>query len=146
MIESLVSVRLPADEELTIKKNRLTGVGCEDGKRIAVVTGIHGDELEGQYVCYELVRLITANMAHLKGTVDIYPSINPLGMESVSSWREPAVRFLDWYSTVLVKTAVGTTMVSTEVISMAMGMAMENSTTMVTKVEFSFFPRERTFS
>ena len=31
MIESLVSVRLPADEELTIKKNRLTGVGCEDG-------------------------------------------------------------------------------------------------------------------
>lgn len=36
MIESLVSVRLPADEELTIKKNRLTGVGCEDGKRIAV--------------------------------------------------------------------------------------------------------------
>ena len=37
-------------------------------------------------------------------------------------------------------------MVSTEVISMAMGMAMDNSTTMVTKVEFSFFPRERTFS
>lgn len=29
---------------------------------------------------------------------------------------------------------------------MAMGMAMENSTTMVTKVEFSFFPREKTFS
>lgn len=28
MIESLVSVRLPADEELTIKKNRLTGVGA----------------------------------------------------------------------------------------------------------------------
>lgn len=84
MIETLVSVRLPADEVLTIKKNRLTGMGCEGGKRIAVVTGIHGDELEGQYVCYELVRRITANMAYLKGTVDIYPSINPLGMESVS--------------------------------------------------------------
>ena len=84
MIETLVSVKLPADEELTIKKNRLKGVGCEDGKRIAIVTGIHGDELEGQYVCYELVRTITANMAYLKGTVDIYPSINPLGMESVS--------------------------------------------------------------
>lgn len=84
MIENLVSVRLPADEELTIKKNSLKGVGCEGGKRIAIVTGIHGDELEGQYVCYELVRTITANMAYLKGTVDIYPSINPLGMESVS--------------------------------------------------------------
>lgn len=84
MIETLVSVGLPADEVLTIKKNSLKGVGCEDGKRIAVVTGIHGDELEGQYVCYELVRKITANMSYLKGTVDIYPSINPLGMEAVS--------------------------------------------------------------
>ena len=84
MIENLVSIKLPADEELTIKKNSLKGVGCEGGKRIAVVTGIHGDELEGQYVCYELVRMITANMSWLKGTVDIYPSINPLGMESVS--------------------------------------------------------------
>ena len=84
MIETLVSVGLPTDEVLTIKKNSLKGVGCEDGKRIAVVTGIHGDELEGQYVCYELVRKITANMSYLKGTVDIYPSINPLGMEAVS--------------------------------------------------------------
>lgn len=84
MIETLVSVGLPADETLAIKKNRLTGVGCEGGKRIAVVTGIHGDELEGQYVCYELVRKITANMSCLKGIVDIYPSINPLGMEAVS--------------------------------------------------------------
>ena len=79
-----MSVGLPTDEVLTIKKNSLKGVGCEDGKRIAVVTGIHGDELEGQYVCYELVRKITANMSYLKGTVDIYPSINPLGMEAVS--------------------------------------------------------------
>ena len=84
MIVTLVSVGLPTDEVLTIKKNSLKGVGCEDGKRIAVVTGIHGDELEGQYVCYELVRKITANMSYLKGTVDIYPSINPLGMEAVS--------------------------------------------------------------
>ena len=84
MIETLVSVKLPADEELTIKKNSLKGVVCEGGKRIAIVTGIHGDELEGQYVCYELVKNITANMAYLKGTVDIYPSINPLGMEAVS--------------------------------------------------------------
>ena len=84
MIETLVSVGLPTDEVLTINKNSLKGVGCEGGKRVAVVTGIHGDELEGQYVCYELVKKITANMAYLKGTVDIYPSINPLGMESVS--------------------------------------------------------------
>lgn len=83
MIENIVSIKLPADEELTIKKNRLKGVE-DSGKRIAIVTGIHGDELEGQYVCYELVRLITANMSRLRGIVDVYPSINPLGMESVT--------------------------------------------------------------
>ncbi|MDE7193418.1 MAG: succinylglutamate desuccinylase/aspartoacylase family protein [Oscillospiraceae bacterium] len=84
MVENIVSIKLPADEELTIKKNRLKGAVEDSGKRIAVVTGIHGDELEGQYVCYELVRRITANTSRLKGVVDIYPSINPLGMESVT--------------------------------------------------------------
>ena len=81
MIENVVTIKLPADEELTIKKNHLSN---GEGKRIAVVTGIHGDELEGQYVCYELVKRITENMSCLHGTVDIYPSINPLGMESVT--------------------------------------------------------------
>lgn len=81
MIENIVSCKLNVDEELTIKKNSLRG---GEGKRIAIVTGIHGDELEGQYVCYQLVKHITANMSNLHGTVDIYPSVNPLGMESAS--------------------------------------------------------------
>ncbi len=81
MIENIVTCKLNVDEELTIKKNSLRG---GEGKRIAIVTGIHGDELEGQYVCYQLVKHITANMSNLHGTVDIYPSVNPLGMESAS--------------------------------------------------------------
>lgn len=84
MIENIVTVKLNVDEELTIKKNTLRGANAENGKRIAIVTGIHGDELEGQYICYQLVKKITANMANLKGTVEIYPAVNPLGMESVS--------------------------------------------------------------
>ena len=83
MIQDILTCALNVDEELTIKKNTLRG-NDPDSRRIAIVTGIHGDELEGQYICYELVRRITANMANLRGTVDIYPSINPLGMESVS--------------------------------------------------------------
>lgn len=84
MIEDILKLQLNVDEELTIKKNRLTPINPETEKRIAIVTGIHGDELEGQYICYQLVKIITANMNCLKGTVDIYPTINPLGMESVS--------------------------------------------------------------
>ena len=81
MIENIVTCKLNVDEELTIKKNSLKN---GEGKRIAIVTGIHGDELEGQYICYRLVKRITANMGNLHGTVDIYPSVNPLGMESAS--------------------------------------------------------------
>ena len=53
-------------------------------KRISVVTGIHGDELEGQYVCYELQRRMQEQMQCLTGIVDIYPAMNPLGIDSIT--------------------------------------------------------------
>lgn len=52
--------------------------------RISVVTGIHGDELEGQYICYELQRRIRENKECLTGIVDIYPAMNPLGIDSIT--------------------------------------------------------------
>ena len=54
------------------------------GKRISIVTGIHGDELEGQYVCYEVARRIQENPELLTGTVDVYPAMNPLGIDSIT--------------------------------------------------------------
>lgn len=54
-----------------------------DAKRISVVTGTHGDELEGQYVCYELIRRIREAPRHLTGIVDVYPAVNPLGIDSI---------------------------------------------------------------
>lgn len=92
MIETIASVRLPVDEVLEIRKNRIvpgkdgadTGTGTESGKRISIVTGIHGDELEGQYVCFELLRRIRAEKEKLTGIVDIYPAMNPLGIDSVT--------------------------------------------------------------
>lgn len=85
MIESVVSIKLPVDEEFRIVKNRIApeGVG-EDATRICIVTGTHGDELEGQLVCFELARYLRDNIGHLKGIVDIYPAINPLGIDSIN--------------------------------------------------------------
>lgn len=84
-MKTVVSVGLPVGEVLTINKNTLSPLEADGReKRICVVTGIHGDELEGQYVCYELIRRIEEEISHLKGIVDIYPCINPLGMESIS--------------------------------------------------------------
>lgn len=87
MIKTVVSVGLPVLETLHIKKNSLEpnkGNASANLKRICIVTGIHGDELEGQYICYELIRRIQANMELLTGIVDIYPCVNPLGMESIT--------------------------------------------------------------
>lgn len=84
MVETVVSLGLAVDEKLVIKKNRLTSVNInEKAKRICIITGLHGDELEGQYVCYKLIRKIKENIKYLNGIVDIYPSLNPLGIDSV---------------------------------------------------------------
>lgn len=86
MIETVAKVGLPVDEVLSIKKNRIEPetVGEKPQKRISIVTGIHGDELEGQYVCYELARRIREEKHRLKGIVDIYPAMNPLGIDSIT--------------------------------------------------------------
>lgn len=85
MIENVLSIGLPVGENMIIKRNRLQPLqltGKE--KRISIVTGIHGDELEGQYICYKLVKTINENLQYLNGIVDIYPALNPLGIDSVT--------------------------------------------------------------
>ena len=86
MVETVVSVELPVDETLQIQKKRLTGsdIGNREPKRISIVTGIHGDELEGQFVCYEVQRRIQKHPEYLTGIVDLYPALNPFGIDSVT--------------------------------------------------------------
>lgn len=80
MLEEVFSVELPVGEKLVINKNRLTGKQ-PDSRRLAIVTGIHGDEFEGQYICYEIAHRIMEEQDKLTGTVDIYPALNPLGLD-----------------------------------------------------------------
>ncbi len=92
MIEDIVDLELPVAERLVIRRNRLqsqtgsvangTGSG-EKLPRLAVVTGVHGDELEGQYVCALLAQQVQAELGRLRGTVDIYPAMNPLGIDAI---------------------------------------------------------------
>lgn len=84
MIETAARVGLPVDEVLRIRKNRICPKSGKNGKRISIVTGIHGDELEGQYVCYEVARRLEEHPEYLNGIVDIYPALNPLGIDSVT--------------------------------------------------------------
>lgn len=85
MIKTIAAVGLPVDEVLEIRKKRIMPENpTDDMKRMSVVTGIHGDELEGQYVCFELQRRIEQDKGCLTGIVDIYPAMNPLGIDSIT--------------------------------------------------------------
>lgn len=86
MIETIASVGLPVGEVLEIKRNRVMPARGDEKtwKRISIVTGIHGDELEGQYVCFELLQRIAAQREKLSGIVDVYPAMNPLGIDSIT--------------------------------------------------------------
>lgn len=90
MIQTVFSAELPVGERLLVQKHRIVGTApapqgaaSRPAPRIAVVTGIHGDELEGQYVAFELGRILEENLDLLHGVVDIYPAINPLGINSI---------------------------------------------------------------
>lgn len=81
MIKTIVSTELPVNERYLIRKNIISH---GDGKRrVCIVTGTHGDELEGQMVCYLMARQLQEQIEHLDGTVEIYPSLNPLGIDTI---------------------------------------------------------------
>lgn len=86
MIQTIAQAALPCDENLNIKKNRIApdGIDLNGCKRISIVTGTHGDELEGQYVCYLIQKRIRENHESLTGIVDIYPATNPIGIDSIT--------------------------------------------------------------
>lgn len=82
MIQTIVETAMPVGERLLIQKNQLKN--GTSPKRICIVTGTHGDELEGQYVCFKINQLINAQLDQLDGTVEIYPALNPLGIDSIT--------------------------------------------------------------
>ena len=81
MIKTIVSTELPVDEQFRIRKNVIHH--GREGLRFCVVTGTHGDELEGQMVCYELSRIVGEHPEQLTGTLEIYPALNPLGIDTI---------------------------------------------------------------
>lgn len=84
VIEEVFSIELPVGEQFRIQRCRYTPSGGETKKRISIVSGIHGDELEGQYVCFLLGEWLRTNADKITATIDIYPAINSLGIDSIT--------------------------------------------------------------
>lgn len=84
----VTSRELATGERLIITKNRFAPEGATPSDiagmpRACIVTGIHGDELEGQFAVFELARHLRENPEHLRGVVDIYPAANPTGIGAI---------------------------------------------------------------
>ena len=82
MVQTIAKASLAVNEALVIQKNTIRhGSGT---KRLCLVTGTHGDELEGQYLAWLLGKTLNDNLDRLNGTVDIYPAMNPMGIDSIT--------------------------------------------------------------
>jgi predicted deacylase len=84
-IETFFTIEMPYREQMEIRRTVFRG---GDGPRVAVVAGIHGDELEGLYVCHRLAvwldELQRTNPAGLLGSVELYPAVNTLGLDTLT--------------------------------------------------------------
>lgn len=82
--ETLLALELPYREHVTVRRSVFGG---DHGPRVAVVAGIHGDELEGLYVTHRLAgwleELERTRPAALLGRVELYPAMNPLGLDTL---------------------------------------------------------------
>jgi len=82
--DTILSLELPYRERLTLQRTAFTG---GNGPRVAVVAGIHGDEIEGLYVTHRLAAWLEdlgrRQPQALRGRVELYPAANPLGLDSL---------------------------------------------------------------
>jgi uncharacterized protein len=82
--DSILNLQLPYRERLHLRRTVFHG---GDGPKVAVVAGIHGDELEGLYVCHRLAgwleNVAQARPDALRGRVELYPALNPLGIDTL---------------------------------------------------------------
>ena len=82
MIETIATAALSVNENLNIQKRRIENGTSK--KRLSLVTGTHGDELEGQYLAYMIGSYLDEHIDCLDGIVDIYPALNPMGIDSIT--------------------------------------------------------------
>ena len=82
MIETIATAALAVNENLNIQKQCIAN--GKSKKRLSLVTGTHGDEREGQYLAYMIGSYLNENITQLDGIVDIYPALNPMGIDSIT--------------------------------------------------------------
>ena len=78
--EKILRLELPYRDTLDIQRTVFRG---GPGPTAAVISGIHGDEIEGLYVCHQLSAWLNKHPQYLAGRVDLYPAANPHGLTNI---------------------------------------------------------------
>jgi hypothetical protein len=82
--DDVLTLAMPYREQLRLQRTVFDG---GTGPRVAVVSGIHGDEIEGLYVCHRLAawleRLVRERPEALRGRVELFPAMNALGLDTL---------------------------------------------------------------
>jgi predicted deacylase len=78
--ETILNLELPYRDHLVLKRTVFMG---GQGPKAVITSGVHGDEIEGLYVCHQLARWLTDHPRALKGRVELYPAVNPFGLTTL---------------------------------------------------------------
>jgi len=84
----IASSKNPLGGSIEIVKQTFTSVRNKPVKRISFVAGLHGDELDGVYLCHRIIetlsQLKTTRPQAFQGEVHVYPAVNPQALGSVT--------------------------------------------------------------
>jgi predicted deacylase len=84
--QRILSIKSPLGAPVEILKHIFSGKS--DKPRVSFVAGLHGDELEGLYICHKLIRYLMeleiSNPEAIQGKINIYPAVNPQALENAA--------------------------------------------------------------
>ena len=80
----ILSVKTPVGPPIEIIRHTFSAPLPKPAQRVSLVAGLHGDELEGLYICHRLIETLKKleEQDALKGEVHIYPAVNPQALET----------------------------------------------------------------
>jgi predicted deacylase len=84
----IASSKNPLGGAIEIVRQTFTAVTDRPVKRISFVAGLHGDELEGVYLCHQIIETLrhlkTSRPEAFKGEIHVYPAVNPEALGSLA--------------------------------------------------------------
>ena len=84
--QSILSIQTPVGPPVEIIRHTFASQSAQPSKRVSLVAGLHGDELEGLYICHRLIQILKnleeQDDSAFKGEINIYPAVNPQALET----------------------------------------------------------------